>query len=74
MARGLAEVRSEVSFIVRVANLSDTPVRLESGRKIGYAFKAPNLKVLEDHRMEDPTQERTSENTGTEPLFGSSAC
>ena len=31
MAQGLAEVNSEVAFTVRVANYSDTPVRLEAG-------------------------------------------
>ena len=39
-------------------------MRLEAGRKIGYAIKAPHVKALEIFKTKDGNRDHTSENAG----------
>ena len=44
MAESFAEMKSDESFNIRVANSLDTPVKLEDDWKIEYAVEAPYAK------------------------------
>ena len=57
MRRGLAKLRLEITFIVRVVRFSHTPVRLEFGQEIVYEIKTQHVKILEDDVTKDPILE-----------------
>ena len=50
LVQGRPEVRLAVIFLVQMTNFSYTPMRLKSGREIGYATKAPYVKALRKQR------------------------
>ena len=60
MVRGPAAVKSEVLFLVREANFSYTPVRLESGQKTGYVIFVLYVKALGAQKSEEKNLESAS--------------
>jgi len=61
VANGLAEIRPNVVFHVQVANMSEHPVSIPKGMRVGFITPAPHVDSIQSVDWSSPNSSRQSE-------------